>query len=474
MFNKFSSLLIFIIIILISCKSEKSKNSNGNAFLGGEIINRSSNYVILKHRKKIIDSIALNDNNRFKYTIENVKPGLYHFHHGRELQSILIESGDNLMLRLNTYDFDESIVYTGVGAKENNYLMDLFLDNEKEVKGTTLDYSQLNPSLFQEKINTLRNKKLDRLKKFNSKNNTSKLFKQIALANINYNYYNAKEFYPFANFKKSELEIFNSIPKDFYNYRTKINYNDIVLENYFPYNSFLRFHINNIALKKHFNHSRDSVYNKYSLNYNLDKLKIVDRLIKNESIKNALLNYNTIMFINGSQNTLDYEPILKSFIEKNTDEKQIKKAKQLVKTYQRLKPGEPIPDIVLLNNDDKEVAISKLIKNPSIIYFWNLKNKSHLIDSHKRIQKLKLNYPEFDFFAISTNAISSKEQYQILKRLNIENSNEYRFKMPNEAIKTLAIKPINNVFLINKKAQIINPKANIFDVHFERLLSEHK
>jgi len=464
MLNKFISLTVFICLNLLACKSGNNRKSNKNAFLGGQIINRTSNYIVLKHNKKFIDSIVLKENNRFEYTIKNVKAGLYYVHHGQELQSILIEPGDSLMLRLNTYDFDESIVYTGIGAKENNYLMDLFLDNEKEVKGTTLNYSQLKPELFQEKINALRKNKLARLEKFNSKNNTSKLFNDVALANINYNYYNAKEFYPFANYKKSELEIFNSLPKDFYNYRNKINYNDSILENYIPYNSFLRFHINNIALQKHFDHSKDSTYYEYSLDYNLDKLNIVDSLIKNKSIKNALLNFNTIMFINGSQNTLDYEPILNSFIDKNTDQKQIRKAKQLVKTYQRLRPGEAIPNIVLLNNNDEEVVFSKIIKKPSIIYFWNLNNKNHVIDSHKRIQKLRTKYPNFDFFGVTTNDISLKEQDQILKRLNLLNLNEYRFKMPNEAIKTLAIKPINNVFFVDKEARIINPKANMFNI----------
>lgn len=473
MLNKFLLSFMFIIFSLTSCKTNKNETAHSNAFFGGEIINPKSNYIVLKYNKKFIDSIALNDKNRFEYTIKNARAGLYYFFHGRELQSVLIEPGDSLMLRLNTYDFDESIVFTGKGAKENNYLMDLFLENEKEVKGTTLNYSQLSPELFQEKINHLRTKKLERLRAFNSKNMPSKLFQKVALANINYNYYNAKEFYPFANYKKSELEIFNTIPENFYAYRKEVDYNNALLENYIPYNSFLRFHINNIALRKHFQHSKDSIYNEYSLDYNLDKLKIVDSLIKKESLKNALLNYNTIMFINGSQNTLDYEPILNSFIEKNTDEKQIEKAKQLVKTYQRLKPGEPIPDIALLNNNDEEVSISELIKRPTIIYFWDVKNKNHLIDTHKRIKKLKLEYPEFDYLAISTNNISLKEQFQILKRLNLVNANEYRFKAPKEAITTLAIKPINNVFLIDKNARILNPKANMFNINFERLLLEH-
>ena len=38
------------------------------------------------------------------------------------------------MFRLNTLDFDESLVFTGEGAKKNNYLINLFLEHEKEEK----------------------------------------------------------------------------------------------------------------------------------------------------------------------------------------------------------------------------------------------------------------------------------------------------------------------------------------------------
>lgn len=38
------------------------------------------------------------------------------------------------MLRLNTIDFDESLVFTGLGSKKNNYLIKTFLENEIEIK----------------------------------------------------------------------------------------------------------------------------------------------------------------------------------------------------------------------------------------------------------------------------------------------------------------------------------------------------
>ena len=45
---------------------------------------------------------------------------------------VLLEPNDSIMLRFNTYEFDESLVFTGIGAKKNNYFINEFLQNEVE------------------------------------------------------------------------------------------------------------------------------------------------------------------------------------------------------------------------------------------------------------------------------------------------------------------------------------------------------
>ena len=94
---------------------------------------------------------------------------------GKEAQSFFIEKGDSLVFRLNTLDFDESLVYTGIGSKENNYLIDLFLENEEQEK-LFLTYSQLPSHVFAKKIDSVKKLKLIKLKKFAKKHNTSKHF----------------------------------------------------------------------------------------------------------------------------------------------------------------------------------------------------------------------------------------------------------------------------------------------------------
>ena len=119
--------LIAVTCCFFSCQEEKKANLNGNAFFGGEIVNPNSPYVVILKNNTVVDSLYLDKDNRFSYTFKDFEPGLFHFYDGREVQSVLIQPNDSLMFRLNTMDFDESLVFTGIGEKENNFLIDLFL-----------------------------------------------------------------------------------------------------------------------------------------------------------------------------------------------------------------------------------------------------------------------------------------------------------------------------------------------------------
>ena len=118
---------IIVTLMLFSCKKDNKEVAANYAYFGGEIINPYNNYIVLSKGDVVIDTIQLNAKNRFLYKIENLDPGLYTYHHGGEIQMVLLEPQDSLLLRLNTLEFDESLVYSGFGDKKNNYLIEEFL-----------------------------------------------------------------------------------------------------------------------------------------------------------------------------------------------------------------------------------------------------------------------------------------------------------------------------------------------------------
>ena len=66
----------------------------------------------------------------FKSLIDIDKNGLFNFFHPPEFQYLIINKGDSLVLRLNSLDFDESLIFSGKGSAKNNYLINVFLKHE--------------------------------------------------------------------------------------------------------------------------------------------------------------------------------------------------------------------------------------------------------------------------------------------------------------------------------------------------------
>ena len=119
------TLLYFIIFLLAACNTKEKKSSA--VYFGGEIVNPSSEYVVLYKGDVVIDTAYLDANNRFSFQLDSVDEGLHHFNHFPEEQYVFLEGGDSLQLRLNTVDFDESLVFSGTSEQVNNFLLEMFL-----------------------------------------------------------------------------------------------------------------------------------------------------------------------------------------------------------------------------------------------------------------------------------------------------------------------------------------------------------
>ncbi|MEP5913204.1 MAG: transaldolase, partial [Flavobacteriaceae bacterium] len=117
-------------LAILGC-SEKSRDCP-SVFFGGEIVNPTSDYVVLYRNDSYIDSVKLDDGNRFAFNLQAIEEGLYHFDHSPELQYLYLQEGDSILIRLNTVEFDESLVFSGQGSEINNFLVEMYLAHEKE------------------------------------------------------------------------------------------------------------------------------------------------------------------------------------------------------------------------------------------------------------------------------------------------------------------------------------------------------
>lgn len=468
---KIHVLLFLTLSILLGCKN----NSNGDgdyAYFGGEIINPNNDYVILNSPSEKSDTLYLDENNRFLMKLTQLQSGLYTFLHGGEYQLILLEPNDSVLLRLNTIDFDESLVFTGQGARKNNYLIASYLENETDNKKFMRMMWEMEPKLFEQALDSNRTERVSELNVFLSRNDYSEFFKTIAKTNIDYDYYFNKELYPFGYYGYNNLIHFKDLPENFYAFRNKVDYNNEDLLGVISYTKFLFWHFNNLALIKYYKTATHNVvFDKKSVLYNLEKLHLMDSLITNETVKNHLLKHTTKDFIALSEDSSEMKEVLNSFLGKSSNENDKTYMMELVNSVNNLKAGNALPNIKLLDYEENEVEITSLITKPTVIYFWSSNLPLLLRNSHYKVNTLKSKFPEVDFIAININDDDKLHWKKTIGKHKFNTSNEYQFLEPKESMKLLAINTVNKSILVDKDARIINSNAMIITSEFEEELA---
>jgi len=86
-----------------------------------EIANKNGDFISIQDNSKVYKKIKVNKDGIFKDTL-HIKEGLYQMFDGVEFTELYLKSGYDLTLKMDAKMFDESIVYSGVGSAENNFL----------------------------------------------------------------------------------------------------------------------------------------------------------------------------------------------------------------------------------------------------------------------------------------------------------------------------------------------------------------
>lgn len=293
--------ILLILLLFFSCKSD-----NTTVFSGKILNNTSDSISIYKDNNMIYESVVDVDG-FFNITIDTITSGLYTFYHEPEFQYIIIDENDNLQIRLNTLDFDESLVYTGKGSSKNNFLMDVFLRSEN-------DELEINSKLdlafdtFKNLVDSLYNKQMNSFKLFKENNILSNSSKEIINTAILYPYISKFHSYIIRNNIEEEIQ------KDlFINYQNEISYDLDALAYFKPYIDFLYLHIyNNVKIKKDYENSLD---------FNIQRLSYTDKIIKSKLVKSRVLRFHAFGFILQRQDDLKNKTFLKAFFEISKDKK---------------------------------------------------------------------------------------------------------------------------------------------------------
>ena len=278
-----------------SCNYESSSKDNFNkVYFGGNIINPNDSVVSLSFYDEQSTEIfaKLDNENTFLYEFDSIQPGIYVFKHGNELQYLYLVNKDSLMLRVNTLEFDESLVFTGKGAAENNYLIKRYLLNEEEKINLTKLYS-MNLEDFENSIDSVKKKEYSLLSSYNFEGSdfSSEALK-YALDVLKYSEYSIRELYPINHRNIYNTDSLTVVSENFFDYRKDVNLNDNSVIYNQHYSEFLYIRLSTMTLdsllkvippKEYFHHKLD-----YSLKYSQIRNYFIDSVFTNQD-KNASL-----------------------------------------------------------------------------------------------------------------------------------------------------------------------------------------
>lgn len=409
--------IAFILVSILSCTQDK--NASSDFYIGGQIANPSSKYVIISKNDIDLDTLYLNENNQFGSTLKNIEAGLYVFKHPPENQIIYMEPGDSILVWVNTLAFDESINFSGKGSEKSNFLTNLYLLNQQD-NDFILNYYKLEPSEFAQKTDSIRNERQQQLIELDKKHGLSEDFIELANSSIDYEYYDLRERYAFL-IRKYYREFVKKIPNKFHEYRKDISFNDKKLEEYYVYLNFIDDYLRTKSLE-YCDENNITDQNCYNLNSH-DNIKqrmiLADSQIQNKNIKNIFLDRLAAQGIIYSQTTENIQAILDLMTKINYSGEREADLRVMAMIQEELLPGYNIGGLKMTTISKDTIQLKDILKKPVITYYWSVNSQGHHKWQHKMIEDLREKYPEINFIGINID----KNQYD--SWVNVIKNNSY-------------------------------------------------
>lgn len=445
--------------LLCSCNKEFSSD-NYVAYFGGEVVNPKSNYILLLKDDEIIDTLFLNEKNQFFKKFDSLAPGMYTFKHEPEYQYVYFDKNDSLMVRINSVDFDESIVYCGRGDEKNNFLMELFLKNQED-RSTMFDIFDYDTKKFLATIETTFKQNENFYGKKKEKIKWNDEFDLYANAMLQLHHNSKKEIYPIAHKLRTGIDVNDSLPKNYYNHRKTIDFNNSNLTSYSPFVRYLTYMMSNVSYTNV--KSKDNLNE--ALEIHLHKLNIADTLFKKEKVKNKILNSVAFSYLLEDQNIANNTVFIKRFNDLSTDKESLDEINKLANSIQLLNVGAELPEVMLHDLSGNTISSKSILKRKSVIFFWTSNATSHLSASHKKAIDFQKAYPDYQFIAINIDD-NQEEWLQLLKQYKFGVVNEFRVSDFEDLKSKWAINKLQRTIIIDQNGTIKNAFVNLFDVKF--------
>ena len=465
---KYLFLLGFCCALLFTGCDDHSPESN-SVFIGGQINNPETDYIIISKENETIDTLFLDGKNQFGKDFQNLESGIYTFKHPPESQIMYMEPGDSIVIWLNTMAFDESLNFSGEGSQKSNFLLDMFLKNQNN-NDLILTYYKIEPVEFARITDSIKTQRLERLENLKEENDFSDEFLKIARASIDYEFYDLRERYTFL-IRKYYNNFAEKIPEGFHDYRQEIDFNNDELQDYYVYTNliddYLRSKSIENCIRQHNDHKK--CFNLNSFKNIKRRIRLIDSLSNITSLKNEFLDRLSAQAITMAEKESRLDSILNLLEEVGYTE--IESAHQLADIQKNYFVGKSLNDLSAQNTRGEIIKYGDVIDSPTITFAWSIYAPAHHRWQHRIIKDLEEKYPELNFLGVNIDLGEREEWLRTLETFGYNKENEYQITRRTASKETYK-KYLNKVFFVDSNGKIVKGDIQLGGPDFEDHLLE--
>lgn len=435
------SLLLFIAIVSIFTSCKKSACEEKTFHFGGKISNAKTKYLLFGKDDSVLDTLFLNENNQFHKCFSDYQEGMYVMKYENFIKYIYFENNDSIYLNANAQDFHNLTSFHGRGNEKNNFLFELFAITF-ENNNSYQDIFQENYNNFMKSVDSVKLEKEKLYQKRKGEISWNNEFDQYAKALIDYVYFTRLEAYSFIRKRYKHLEN-DPLPKNYFDFRKKVNFNEEKFSNYLPFTHYLTMLMTSISYEKNVTEP---------LEKGLLRLQIVDSMIDNQKVKERILSDLAFMYMLEDQNVERNNEFMKHYLSIAKDQLKIDEIENLNKCIASFENHEKLKDFEFRSVEGKSFYLLPTIQKPTLIFFWSSYMLGHLNTSTERIKELKKRHLNLDVVAI--NVDNDPNVLQKYKGIFQKDFRYIQAKHFNELKKDWVILKLNRAIYIDKDGTV--------------------
>jgi|TARA_B110000444_G_scaffold56552_1_gene52756 hypothetical protein len=460
MFTK-TSFIVFFLFFCYSC--EFNQYNRSGIFFGGQIVNPSSREVTLYQGNKVVETLKLDKTIRFQKKFDSIVSGIYKLEHFPEFQTVLLEEKDSLWVRINAIAFDESIVFSGIGASKNNFLMELILKQKSESEYLSSKYAS-NSKIFNSILDSLLTEKKQLWLKMDSVNTLSPIAQKVTQAAYIYHYANIRERYALLRGMQWTLQE-DSL---FFGFRKFLNYSDNDLAFFDPYINYILNFISQKSLKPSIPYFKQ----KQTTDFNIERLKVLDQKIKGTLLRNNLARAIAFQEILTFENHLQHNRFLQYYATVNSSPVYLTEILALHSSINNMETNKPLPNIALQAVSRENVSSDSILNNKvTVIYFWSQTQMNHYKNTLEQVKYFQNKHPNIRFIGVCIQPFNSMVD-QVQKMMETNPEDQFSIIDFEKASEAWVLTLLNKAIILNFKGKIIDGFGNFSDLAFEKKLTE--